>query len=317
MFIRSFVLLALLSSLALAQKDVKVDSITYENDMQWSVYPSEGPIVAFAFKGNKLWYSTGQEVNLLYMQNMKMQVVNKLGDITASSVTSMATDCTGVIWIGTSDGVAKGDLNGFESFTADNGLSDNAITAICPARGGKVWVGTPKGINLYQGNTWKTYTSKDGLPGDVINCIAVDGKNRAWVGTDKGIGVFDGSSWDIHDMKRGMSWNNVKAIAIDRRTDEVWAAVGESDVNSYNGKEWKVYMSIKDDIVCMMVDTQGRVWFGSPTGLLKFNGDKWISDPKKLGITASSASEMVCDRKGNMWFGTARGVIRLKNPYPF
>ncbi|MBD3322399.1 MAG: hypothetical protein GF350_14960 [Chitinivibrionales bacterium] len=317
MLARCALILVVIYSIVPAQKDVKVDSITYENDMQWNVYPSEEPVVAFAATGNELWYSTGQEVNLLYMNTMKMQVFNKLGDISASSVAAMATDCTGVIWIGTNDGVAAGGRKGFTSHTVENGLCDNTVTAICPARHNKLWVGTPKGACLYQGNKWTHYDSKNGLPGDGVNDIAIDNKNRAWIGTDKGIGMFDGASWDIHDMKREMSWNNVKALAIDRRTGKVWAAVGESDVNSYDGKEWKVYMSIKDDISCMMVDTQGRVWFGSPTGLVKFNGDNWVSDPKKLGVTASSVAQMVCDRQGNMWFGTARGVIRLANPYPF
>ena len=118
-------------------------------------------------------------------------------------------------------------------------------------------------------------------------------------------------------MKKGLSWNDVKALAQDSRKNVIWAAVGEKDVNCFENGKWNTYMEIQPGITSIMVDTQSRIWFGSETGLLKFNGDEWISDPKQLGIPAAQVFSLHRDNGGNLWFAMESGVVRLANPYPF
>ncbi len=129
--------------------------------------------------------------------------------------------------------------------------------------------------------------------------------------------MFDGAKWTLHDMKKGLSWNDVKALAQDSRKNVIWAAVGEKDVNCFENGKWNTYMEIQPGITSIMVDTQSRIWFGSETGLLKFNGDEWISDPKQLGIPAAQVFSLHRDNGGNLWFAMESGVVRLANPYPF
>jgi ligand-binding sensor domain-containing protein len=76
-------------------------------------------------------------------------------------------------------------------------------------------------------------------------------------------------------------------------------------------------MEIQPGITTIMVDSQSRIWFGHPAGLIKFNGDDWISDPKQLGVPAASVYQLYCDEKGNMWLATENGVIFRANPYPY
>jgi len=118
-------------------------------------------------------------------------------------------------------------------------------------------------------------------------------------------------------MKSGMSWNDTRALAFDRRKETVWAAVGDKDVNTFDGQKWNVYMEIQQGITSIMVDSQSRIWFGSPAGIIKFNGDDWVSDPKQLGIPAAPVYQLFCDEKGNMWFAMETGVVFRTNPYPF
>jgi ligand-binding sensor domain-containing protein len=96
-----------------------------------------------------------------------------------------------------------------------------------------------------------------------------------------------------------------------------WAAVGSADVNCYDGKSWKVFTGVQEGIVCIMVDTQSRVWLGTSSGLMKFNGEEWITDEAKLGVPAKLVTQMLRDRSGNLWFACEKGVVFLKNPYPF
>ena len=55
----------------------------------------------------------------------------------------------------------------------------------------------------------------------------------------------------------------------------------------------------------------------SETGLLKFNGDEWITDSKQLGIPAAQVQQLYRDEGGNLWFATETGVVKLNNPYPY
>lgn len=297
------------------EKDVKAEEIIHEKPTEWSVYPADEPVVAFAIAGDELWYATASSVNMASIKRRTVQTFSKLGTIPASDVTSIASDGKSV-WIGGKNGAATRTGKTFKAFTKDDGLPDNAVNAVLVAAG-KVWVGTDNGLACYSGGSWKTFTSNNGLPHNKVTALMVDGNNRLWVGTMKGIGVYDGSSWKIYDMKSGLSWNQVKALGFDPRKIIVWAAVGEQDVNAFIKNEWNTFMDIAEGITSIMVDTQSRVWIGSPTGLIKYNGDEWISDPKKLGIPAAQVYWMYRDGKGNLHYACENGIVRLLNPYPF
>ncbi|MBD3241085.1 MAG: hypothetical protein GF331_10910, partial [Chitinivibrionales bacterium] len=138
-----------------------------------------------------------------------------------------------------------------------------------------------------------------------------------WIGTNFGISIYDKGSWSSQSMDDGMSWNDTKALGYDERKNRMWAAVGDEDVNCFDGKAWKVYMGVEQGISCLMVDTQSRLWLGTGAGLMKFNGEEWITDQKRLGIPARMVTQMKRDRQGNLWFASENGVVSLKNPYPF
>ncbi|NLP02685.1 MAG: hypothetical protein GX089_09345 [Fibrobacter sp.] len=317
---RSILLLGIFGVfMAFAQDDddVKADSIVYEKPTEWRVFSASGPVKAFTLQNNVLWFATQESVFSTSMKKAAEQKFPTLGKIAGSDVTCMVTDASGKVWIGGNNGVAVRSGNQFTNYTSENGLPSDAVSSMAASSDGKVWVGTDKGLVCFQGSSSKTYTTKDGLVSDKVQALMAGKKGDIWVGTNKGISVFDGAKWTLHDMKKGLSWNDVKALAQDSRKNVIWAAVGEKDVNCFENGKWNTYMEIQPGITSIMVDTQSRIWFGSETGLLKFNGDEWISDPKQLGIPAAQVFSLHRDNGGNLWFAMESGVVRLANPYPF
>jgi ligand-binding sensor domain-containing protein len=287
--------------------------------MQWKTFPSDKPVKAFTVQKDYVWMATETG---LHMMNMLKGGDKKdfpaIGSIPATSITSLATDAAGNVWVGTDNGVAMKTKDGFKIFTKENGLPDNAINVIVAAKGGKVWVGANNGAACYQAGSWTAYTVAQGLCGAKVRAIAIDNNNTVWLGTDKGISAFDGSKWATHNMNSGLSWNDTKAMACDPRTNIIWAAVGDKDINSYDGKSWKQYMEVVEGAIkCIMTDTQSRIWLGTAGGLAKFNGEEWITDQQKIGIPANQTTQMRCDAQGNLWFGMDKGVMRVANPYPY
>jgi ligand-binding sensor domain-containing protein len=300
--------------------EARADSVVYDQPTEWRLFSIDAPIHAIALQGTLLWCATESEVATINTKGGKkvdVQKIKALGTMPAAGITAMAIDKQGGVWFGGPNGAAVKSGAQYTVFTSENGLSDNKVTAFAVAADGAVWAGTENGVNQYLAGTWKQFTTKEGLVSNKIQAMCFDGKGALWIGTDKGISVFDGLKWKSYTIKDGMSWNNTKALAYDRRKETVWAVVGEKDVNSFDGEKWNVYMDIQQGIVSIMVDSQSRIWFGTGTGLIKFNGDDWINDPKQLGVPATQAYQVLCDEKGNMWFAMENGVVYRANPYPF
>ena len=309
-------------SISAAQKhETKVDSMVYETGAEWRIYSTDAAVKSFAIVKDLLWYVTEKDAGWMNMASMKkgadQQTFADIGGIAGADATCCAIDGSNVGWIGTKSGLAMRTKDGFKIFTKENGLPDNEVNKILFVRGQGLWVGTDNGVTLYQSGTWKTFTSKDGLAGDKVHDIAAGASGAIWFGTNKGISCYDGGKWTSYTMKTGLSWNDTKALAYDARKGELWAAVGDKDVNRFDGKEWKVFMDVADGATALMADTQSRIWLAYSGGLMKFNGEEWVTDPNKVGITAAQVSQMSRDDKGNLWFGMEKGVLKLNNPYPY
>jgi len=311
------VIFAISVSAAKPASQSKADSVVYDKPTEWKVFASGAPVSAFTIQKDYLWYITGDALISSNLKRAEVAKYPKLGTIPATDLTCIATDASGKIWVGGKNGVAVKNGTAFTNYTAENGLPDINVNAIAAGNDGSVWVGTDMGAAVFNNNQWKVYNAAAGLASDKVTAILVTKSGAVWLGSDKGISVFDGAGFTIHNMKKGMSWNFVKALAEDTKTGAVWAAVGEKDANCFEGGNWKTFMEIQPDITSIMVDSRSRVWFGSATGLVKFNGEEWITDPNQIGVPAQQVNQMFRDAGGNLWFAMEKGVIRLANPYPF
>lgn len=296
-------------------EDVKAQETVYEKPPEWKMFSAGAPVVAFAVTKDAVWYATQESVFSSSQLKVSQQKFPQLGKIPGSDVTCMTVDQSGKIWVGGKNGVAVRSGTQFTSYTTEEGLPDNAVNDIIAASDGKVYIGTENGAAVFENGAWKKI---EGLVSEKVQALAEDKNGGIWFGTNKGISVNNKGSWTVYDMKRGkLSWNNVKALAVDARKGTVWAAVGDKDVNSFENGTWKTYLEIQEGITSIMVDSQSRIWFGTETGLIKFNGDEWNTDPKQLGIPAAQIQKLYKDVKGNLWFAMESGIIKLNNPYPF
>jgi ligand-binding sensor domain-containing protein len=293
------------------------DSVSHEKPTEWRQFASDAPVKAFCLQGDVLWYATDAAVFSSNMKKADSEKFTQLGKISGTDIKALVTDNSGKVWMGGKNGIAVKSGTQFTNYTKSNGLPDDAVNAMAVTPNGSVWVGTDNGAAVFQGNSWTVYTTKEGLTSDKIQVITVDSNGKPWLGTDRGISVYTGSGFTKHSMQNGMSWNDVKALTTDFKKGVIWAAVGEKDVNCFENNEWKTFMDIQPEITSIMADSHSRIWFGSTSGLLKFNGEEWTTDPNQIGIPAAQVFAMYKDKGGNLWYGMERGVLRLSNPYPF
>lgn len=74
----------------------------------------------------------------------------------------------------------------FQQITTDQGLSDNAITALLQDRDGFLWVGTENGLNRYDGSSIRNWHRKDGLSGEHVSALMQDDQGSIWVACREG-----------------------------------------------------------------------------------------------------------------------------------
>lgn len=152
---------------------------------------------------------------------------------TNGSITSLAKDIEGNLWIGTANFLA-GHYDGLVKFDGENWtIFNSSPTGITPALGfgeiaiganGTMWMSGYLGImNPYtylikfDGINWDVY--KPNPPFEIpfyINRIVIDKAGIKWLATNQGLVGFDGTKWvTYNESNSGLPSSNIYSILID------------------------------------------------------------------------------------------------------
>jgi signal transduction histidine kinase/ligand-binding sensor domain-containing protein/CheY-like chemotaxis protein/HPt (histidine-containing phosphotransfer) domain-containing protein len=121
-----------------------------------------------------------------------------------ASVSGLAQDSKGFIWMATQGGLARYDGSGFKSYTNEpfdaTTISSDQLQTIYLDKDETLWIGTYNGLNRFELATEKVtryrYMSDDSssLSNDLIIAIARDARGSLWVGTLNGLNRLDEKS---------------------------------------------------------------------------------------------------------------------------
>ncbi|MGC3943829.1 MAG: two-component regulator propeller domain-containing protein [Chryseolinea sp.] len=194
-----------------------------------------------------------------------------------------------IFWIVFSSQAVPGQINSLFSntFTTEQGLSQNNISAIVKDKDGFIWVGTGDGLNRFDGYTFLKFyhTDKDStsLSNDVVRYLLVDEMGRLWVGTYNGLNLYD---------------SNTESF-------KTFLATGKNPI-SHN------------TILCMMEDRTGHLWVGTYRGLNKIDLStltvtKYFQEPDGTGLVDNAINALFEDRYGKVWVATSKGINIIGN----
>jgi len=149
------------------------------------------------------------------------------------------------IWIGTNGGLVVRDIKGnfIKSYTVDNKLSSNNITAISVDSVGNKWLGTiDNGLMRFNGDSIKYYSLSTGnLPPQKINCLEVDESGNLWIGLNNGVAKYDGTQFQYFSATSSI-FGIVKSICVDGKI--VWFGTEANGIFMYNGSNWSNITSV-------------------------------------------------------------------------
>ena len=232
------------------------------------------------------------------------------------SISALAQDQCGFLWIGTESGLYRYDGKRFRTFTNTRGVPFTAIEALHLTASGTLWVATKETVARLRGDRFETVDLpqvRGGLS------LASDPAGRLYIGTQKGMlaSLADPDApgkpeFQLHAAAT-RKYQGVAGIAV-ADSDVVWYSCGEQICRLQNGRvlsspAWAVPSDIWEGIA---IDPGGNVWARSRTRLIELpKGSSRFID-RGSGLPAADNRGVVSvGRDGQLLVPTIRGLARL------
>ncbi|WP_231847733.1 two-component regulator propeller domain-containing protein [Shewanella violacea] len=241
--------------------------------------------------------------------------------LSMNTVTDIATDDDGYLWVATQDGLNRFDGKQFKVYrvTGDNrGPTEKHINKLFYGRKKQLWLLTQStGLNLYQASTdtFIPYNSTNTpLPQATYTDIGQNGRGELWLATDS-MGLIRYSPTDNKIIKHYRQENNqlksnhVEQIFVDK-FDRLWIITdkGLSQISNKNKMIHypNIQAQIMDSITSLEVGHSNTLWIGTKSkGLFLF--DIYTGSLKEIAPASSlkgrKISKIKQGRFGKLWLG--------------
>lgn len=241
------------------------------------------------------------------------------GDFPAGVLVDLQPGQSGRVWVaGESGALCRFDpeLESCTPYYAESeGMVAGSVTALTVNESGTVAYGTSgQGSGVLARSRWSSLALDGAFPaGNRIYALASDARGFVWAATNVGVQQFDpgrtGSSYLYTPAKDGVSATNVRALFADV-TGGVW--LGGIGASYFDGRRWTNYTQADglagDEITAIAQDSQGRVWFGTRTGLSIWTGTTFFNLTGENGLPDSEILSLAAEGE-SMWIGSANGGL--------
>ena len=238
-------------------------------------------------------------------------------------INGIAVAADGALWLGSS----RGEVCHFDPVeaqcqaffasgkSASDGMASGELTALTLDPLGNVYYATDGGgISRYDGVNWRTFRLPNQVvAGNRVHDLAEANDGSIWLATDGGIQQInprDDTTMQLFTPENsGLAMAETGLLAPDPEGG-LW--FGAQDANYFNGANWSVYNAadgLAGNLVqALAIDSQQRIWFGTPTGLSVWNGNTFFNLNQENGLPSADVTALLPDGD-TMWIGTNGGGL--------
>lgn len=254
--------------------------------------------------------------------------------LSSNTITALAKDHAGNIWIATQGGgLNKFDVDK-ETFTHyqhkpkdSTSISDNSLVSVFVDSRDRVWVGTySNGINLLDqaANTFKRFDGSQYFP---VRSIREDEEGLIWFSSNGLTAIDKDFSLQHFPAQEGdpvtLANGGIRSF-LHQNKETIFAATHDEEgvfkLNTQTGKYTKVQWFDKERVsaYALFKDAEKRLWIGTSKGLAIGVNDKFdryqfdACDPTSLG--KKIILSIYQDRVGTIWIGTEGGGVNKVQP---
>ena len=221
----------------------------------------------------------------------------------ANDVRALAQDENGVLWVGTTAGLARFDGRLFEV------VSPEPVEHLLFDTQGILWIGTREDgvIHLREGH-FRRYGRADGLPSLNIAAMTLGRDGHLLVATAaSGVVVFRGGFFEaLPGAAEG--WPAAALVALLDSGDGLYLATTSGLYLRQPSGEIRALASPPSPIRSVVAGPAGNLWVATEGGLLHFSAAGW-RDPF-AGRGPRDLLALQPDPAGALWLGTRRGLWR-------
>ena len=278
-------------------------------------------------------------VNSLFAQENTLTVNSfEIKDgLSQNYMSCVMQDHSGIIWIGTQDGLNKFNGYEFEKYRYNsnniNSLSGNYINDTKEDQFGNIWIATQGGLNKYnpQKNKFTVFLNnpedENSISKNFIFYVFIDKNNDVWALTDATLEYYDSDKniFEHYPLENNpnttyLSYNNLEIVDY----KEGFLIATKDALIYFNTKERKIeqkYVNNPTDnttishnqVTTIYKDRSGKIWIGTENGLNIFNNGKF----KQIYYNGNKNEEqnivysVFQDNTGFIWVGTNEGLRKL------
>jgi signal transduction histidine kinase/ligand-binding sensor domain-containing protein len=234
------------------------------------------------------------------------------------SITSLALDRWGTLWINTNRGLAGMREGRFFPIPLPLSVNARHVHQLTPAREGGVWLATlGSGLaRLSESGQFQVWKREEGLASNRVLALAESRSGSLWVATPEGLQRWDGAAFHPGPLFEGPA-PLVAALMVDGQ-DTLWAG-------GQNGTVYQLRAGLMtpvpeastpgSPISLLLMDRQGSLWVASKgAGVLRLaNGQRSVLEANN-GLRSESVFSLLEDAEGSVWVGLgSKGLQRLKD----
>ena len=235
-------------------------------------------------------------------------------DMLPANITSIAETNSGLLWLGTLDGLYQVDREG-RTLTVT--LPNSRVSALRIDREGALWIATAGGVARLRGEQLETFTTSDGLSSNLVLSLFEDREGSMWIGTEAGgLNLLKSKKFNTFTTKEGLPSDLVKVIYQDPQGG-IWIGSNGGGLTLFkNGKftTWTTRDGLSSDVVLSLAgDTNGVIWIGTPDGLNRLHNGKFQTFTFADGLSNDLVRSVLVDRNGVLWVGTRDGLNSFRD----
>lgn len=249
--------------------------------------------------------------------------------LSQNTVNCFLQDRSGMLWIGTMDGLNK--YNGVEFEVYENDINNpfslrsNAVTALLQDHKGTIWVGTRKGIHAFdQEKEHFTCYIDSSLNINYNRVIAIieDKQEHLWVGYEgNGLGRLDLKTKQLKTylnnpkQENSLPYNNIYALHFDSKNNLLWIGTDARALvcldiaqDKFSTYPYPIQGEEEDALLTISESKDEKLWIGTYRGgLFLFDPQQKKYVPHNIDDTSFkgyAVSNLYDEKNGSLWIGT-------------
>ncbi|HEX5791854.1 MAG TPA: diguanylate cyclase, partial [Rheinheimera sp.] len=226
------------------------------------------------------------------------------------SVTALAQDTQGFLWVGTQNGLARFDGVQFSVFNTANtpALSSNLITALHMDKQQRLWIGTANGLMRYQHHQFTRLDLQQPLQGTVTGFAEL---------SDGTVFVGGAQLYQWHEQQAVLApvpEHNGPVFQLHQQQDKIWiGAQNGFAVLSADGYQWHAAPDNVTGLQISELALQGAdLYLGSNVGLFRWQRGQWQAMPLPDQPADTRIELLYLDPEQRLWAASYDSLYRVQ-----